>query len=449
MSKIRTLTGILLIMLLALPAALSAADTFSINTVNIVPGTEKTIILSLSNDQQYYGFQADLVLPEGLSIATKANGSLDIALTDRAANSFSMSANEITTGTIRMVCFSSQHVPFTGSSGALVKIRLKASAEFNGGHILLTNTIFSNSQNKDVRLADSKITVSTKEVNTLSIDDVTMDAGEGKYIPVILNNETDFTAYQFDVNLPEGLSVDFNLTKKTERCTSGHQLSYNQLSDRKVRFVCYSTNNDILKGNSGAILNLWIKATKGATGSKQIKIDNIVFSSANATTYRLDPITGSIVIKYTPVTSITLDKSSATIQIDDTLKLHATVLPADASNKAVLWSSSNGEIASVDANGLVTAKKSGNCVITVLSADGKTKAECSIQVNKWPLKIAVNNATRRYGEENPQFTFSYTGFKGNDNEKSLTKLPTASTSATIQSAIGNYDIIASGAESDK
>jgi uncharacterized protein YjdB len=57
------------------------------------------------------------------------------------------------------------------------------------------------------------------------------------------------------------------------------------------------------------------------------------------------------------------------------------VTPADASNKAVSWSSSNTAVAKVDQSGKVTAVKAGTATITVTTDDGKKTASCVVTVN--------------------------------------------------------------------
>lgn len=81
---------LLFLMLLALPLASRAKDTFYIAPVNIAPGDSKTIILNLDNSQVFRGFQTDIELPEGLKIASKSNGNFDISLTDRGDHLLSL-----------------------------------------------------------------------------------------------------------------------------------------------------------------------------------------------------------------------------------------------------------------------------------------------------------------------------------------------------------------------
>ena len=82
------------------------------------------------------------------------------------------------------------------------------------------------------------------------------------------------------------------------------------------------------------------------------------------------------------VTGVSLDKTSAELEVGGTLKLTATVEPANATNQNVSWSSSNVEVATVE-NGTVTAVAVGtDVVITVKTADGGKEAKCTITVNE-------------------------------------------------------------------
>ena len=81
-----------------------------------------------------------------------------------------------------------------------------------------------------------------------------------------------------------------------------------------------------------------------------------------------------------PVTGITLDYSTISLDVGDSMMLAASVTPSNATNNVVLWESSNTSIAKVE-NGYVTAVASGNCTITAKSAENNSiKATCSVAV---------------------------------------------------------------------
>ena len=81
------------------------------------------------------------------------------------------------------------------------------------------------------------------------------------------------------------------------------------------------------------------------------------------------------------VTSVSLNKSSVVFYQDDpAITLTATVLPANAENKNVIWSSNNTSVATVS-NGVVTPVSPGDATITVKSVDGNKSATCKVSVS--------------------------------------------------------------------
>ncbi|MGN0187842.1 MAG: Ig-like domain-containing protein [Paludibacteraceae bacterium] len=80
------------------------------------------------------------------------------------------------------------------------------------------------------------------------------------------------------------------------------------------------------------------------------------------------------------VTGVSLDKSETEIFVNQMFTLVATVEPADADNRRVVWSSDNAGVASVDAEGNVTALTNGEATITVTTVDGAKIATCKVTV---------------------------------------------------------------------
>jgi uncharacterized protein YjdB len=82
------------------------------------------------------------------------------------------------------------------------------------------------------------------------------------------------------------------------------------------------------------------------------------------------------------VTGVTINTVSTTIYVGSTYQLVATVLPINATDKAVTWSSSDSTIATVSNNGLVTALTTGATTITVTTHDGSYTASCAVAVEE-------------------------------------------------------------------
>ena len=107
---------------------------------------------------------------------------------------------------------------------------------------------------------------------------------------------------------------------------------------------------------------------------------------------RIDEKSGNVTVEpgvKIGVTSVTLDKTDLTLDVNDTEKLTATVNPNDATNKTVTWKSDKPEIVEVDSNGNVTAKAAGTATITA-TADGKS-ASCKVTVNGQPATVPVQS----------------------------------------------------------
>lgn len=90
------------------------------------------------------------------------------------------------------------------------------------------------------------------------------------------------------------------------------------------------------------------------------------------------------------IESITLDSNEGVLTVGNTHTIKATVFPEDATDKAVTWKSSDESIATVDAEGNVTAKDTGNATITATSeSDGDVSADYALTVNKAAAKPAA------------------------------------------------------------
>ena len=116
-----------------------------------------------------------------------------------------------------------------------------------------------------------------------------------------------------------------------------------------------------------------------------------------------------------PVESVSLNKTELALNVGATETLTATVLPDLASNKKVTWTSSDETVASVDANGKVTALAQGEADITVTTEDGGKTASCTVTVSdvyNYSLAITAAKDAINVNEE-LQYTAKLTTVKNN------------------------------------
>ncbi|MCQ2071096.1 MAG: Ig-like domain-containing protein, partial [archaeon] len=186
--------------------------------------------------------------------------------------------------------------------------------------------------------------------------------------------------------------------------------------------VTFYAGNAIIEANAEVILPTDSSVTVlGATVSEaelmigesatvSVDVDNpgsvpysVVFTSSDETVVIVDPLTGDIlavgpgvatigatvpgnntvfvdVTVTVSVEGITLDVDYVQMDVGDSYVLVATVIPAQASDKNLLWVSENTDVALVNESGVVTAVGGGSTVITVITEDGGFTASCIVEV---------------------------------------------------------------------
>lgn len=106
-------------------------------------------------------------------------------------------------------------------------------------------------------------------------------------------------------------------------------------------------------------------------------------ATITATTNYFTTATCDVTVNPMLASSISLNQSAITLPVSSTQTLTATVLPANTSDKTVTWSSSDESIATVNANGLVTAVSQGLATITATTNDGSNlSASCNVNVTQ-------------------------------------------------------------------
>ena len=83
-----------------------------------------------------------------------------------------------------------------------------------------------------------------------------------------------------------------------------------------------------------------------------------------------------------PVTGVELDKTELTLKAKETAQLKANVLPANAAERTVEWTTDREDVAAVDQTGLVTGVGEGTAVITATTKNGGFRASCTVQVTE-------------------------------------------------------------------
>ena len=168
-------------------------------------------------------------------------------------------------------------------------------------------------------------------------------------------------------------ATGIRLTKTTAELDEGEtlELFYKlEPSDATTQGVVWaSDNNDVATVDKDGL----VTAVKAGTATITVSVKGQPEIKATCT----------ITVKSSSiaVTKLTLSESSAEVSIGKTLTLSCTIEPSNATNKELIWSSSDETIATVDAQGVVTGVKAGTVTITVASkSNPSVKAICTVTV---------------------------------------------------------------------
>ncbi len=327
----------------------SAQNRFYVNPSALEPGKTGTLEFLLDNTDPFYGLQAEITLPAGVSPIKDDNGKARFALTGRFDSTYSVTSN-IKNGIIYIGVFSSSATPepISGADGAILTLEVSAAETFKGGDALISGIRFVDPTDNDVKLSPTSSPIGVLPVSIkINPSSIGFEIKEG--------NE-----------LEKELSVTFNPTWTTEKT-----------------LTWTTSDSDV--------------ATVDANG----KVSVVYKGKATITATTVNGKTATCYVSVgKPVTSVEMEPSAATIMDSETLSVIATPLPLDADNRDfVRWESSDESIATVDENGLVTAKSAGEVEISALC--GSAVGICTVTVIPTPaesVSILPESAEMRIGE---------------------------------------------------
>ena len=358
---------------------LNTDNYLSLSDTTAVRGAHVTIPVRMTNTAEIISFQTDISLPEGLEVVQE-DGEYVIDPSGRMTRTHSLSSNRLSNGDIRVLCYSSNYKPFTGSSGdILFYITIRATGSAEGDlPVTLRNTLFTDRYFNELRSPDASATVNVlaylqgdangsgtvtvtdvvvtaqyvlqrdpqpfvfasadvNEDGIISVTDVsriawmvlnpshsaplrapvlcdngdrlsghgiTLHSGETRTVCLALDNEMCYSAFQLDLNLPDGLTAgNFSLTGRAGR----HTLEVNTLSNGSIRALCYSPALASITGHEGALLTFDVTATGTAEGC--ITVDGIELVTEDCQTVK----PGSFALGVNTATAVTESSSAKTV----------------------------------------------------------------------------------------------------------------------------------------
>ena len=212
-------------------------------------------------------------------------------------------------------------------------------------------------------------------------------------------------------NISQKKEENINSSSNKKIATKKEEVKSNTSNNKK-------TNNTNIQSNNNTTRVTNNSNTNNVTISSKT-LDNKKVENSNKTTdIKKKSETKSTVVSTVKVQNITLDKTTLNLHIGETVSINATVLPVNATDKTVIWSSSNSNIVTVT-NGKIKAIGVGTANIVAKTKDGSKTVLCKVTIQP----IVATSIKLNYTTLNLNY--------GNSASLKAIVLPTNTTNKTI------------------
>ena len=278
----------------------------------------------------------------------------------------------------------------------------------------------------------------------VTVDPIEIEAGKAAQLVINLSNtETNLTAYQMFLYLPNGVTVQkksngkYTYTINNNRHDGAFTISVKDAEGGSVLITCFSADKDVITRTSGELIRLPLEVASTVTTSLQGSLKNIEFSDVNAKAYKPADVTFNMTLK-APVEPVTITADNKTMTYGDDVPTLTYKSSGAALNGTPKLSTTATKTSPVGTYPIKVEKGT-------VTNEAVTYVDGTLTISKAPLTVGVQNVTITEGDAIPAFTLTYSGFRNGDTEsKAFTTKPTATTTATSSSKAGTYPITVSG-----
>ena len=269
----------------------------------------------------------------------------------------------------------------------------------------------------------------------VTISDFVISAGETKELSITLENEVEYAGFQFNLYLPEGLTVS-EYSKDQSRIPENTSLSMAKQKDGSYLFIAAAMSTKPIAGTSGGIVTIKITASEDlASGSLTGYFRKVKLSDKEGAGKTYEEMTFPItVLEPSTVTAESYEREYG--EANPEFEFEVTGGALDGTPEITCEATEESPAGTYD----IIVKRGTETNYNVTYVKG------TLTITKAPLTIKAGTYTKKRGKDNPEFTLTYEGFKNEETKDALTKQPITTTTATKESAVGEYEVKVSGAE---
>lgn len=243
-------------------------------------GHQASLDLKMRNNTEITGFQADILLPSGFTLAKDAKGNALVELGHRTNPSrHSLNVAQQADGSYRVIVFSTTNNTISGTDGTVASLTFNVSEEMEPGEykVIIRKQELGKRNNSNIKPdpvnAKLRVEITGCTYDLLSIkpymlytDNVGVHTGERITIPIGMANLKTICGFQADLILPEGVTVatetdEFGdempmITYGTRTTQEKHSINCVRQADGSYRILCASTSNKNLSDHLGTVFYL-------------------------------------------------------------------------------------------------------------------------------------------------------------------------------------------------
>lgn len=278
------------------------SNAFYIPSTTLSAGAQQTLNINLKNENEITAFQFDLTLPSGIAVNTMLNDDDEqvpnVQLTDRKKSKHQLSCIQQEDGSYRIVVISMSNQTFRDNDGAIVSVNVTASSTMSSGsyYAKLSNIhivpMADGAQGERIDQPDYTTNINVTNASEGGDEDTKLyistnslvAGGNSQNIGIALSNSIDVTAFQFDITLPKGMTIENYLNdddetvpnvQLTTRKKSSHSISCNYRDDNRYTVVVLSMKNQAFGGNDGDVVSIKVNVPLSMSGNQQVSLSNI------------------------------------------------------------------------------------------------------------------------------------------------------------------------------
>jgi len=437
----------------------AVADNLVVSGVEINAGETAVVSVELSNPSKtYVAFQFDLALPTGITIAKNSKGKLIGSLNEDRKDDHTLTLSEVEDGKYRFLVYSNTNAEFYETSGEILTFTIAAQDGMTGGQKIATISAqtFTEPSGDQSKWDDFTFPIGVvgAAAPVITAEDKTREYGEDNPeftyttsatitgVPSLTTTATKTSPVgNYDIVVEQGtVEGDYTavngklIITKAGLTITGESYTIKQ-GDPLPTFA--ATYAGFKNNETEAVLTKKPTLTTTATSASNPGSYDIVVAGAEAQNYDITYVNGKLTI---------VDADAVIVTAKNYTREYGEA------NPTFEYTSEGAELTGVpEITCEATATSPAGTYDIVVSTGSITNynvtyVKGTLTITKAPLTIKAGTYTKKQGEENPEFTLTYEGFKNNETKDVLTKQPTVTCEANDETAPGDYAVTVSGAE---